>query len=53
MQALRRRFNSFTNRHPLLTMLATMILLVLAWSMLPDDPPTIDAPRVALTRGSV
>lgn len=53
MKALHLRFTNFTNRHPMLTMLATMLLLVLAWSMLPDDPPNLDAPRVASTRGSV
>lgn len=52
MQALRRRFNTFTNRHPLLTMLATLILLVLAWSMLPDDPPYFNAPHAALSRNA-
>lgn len=52
MQALRRRFNTFTNRHPLLTMLATMLLLVLAWSMLPDDPPYLNAPHAALSRNA-
>lgn len=52
MKALRLRFTNFTNRHPMLTMLATMLLLVLAWSMLPDDPPYPDAPRVALSRNT-
>lgn len=51
MRALRLRFTNFTDRHPLLTMLATMLLLVLAWSMLPDDH--IDAqPRAAFSRSA-
>lgn len=47
MKALCIRFNAITNKHPLLTMLASMLVLLLAWSMLPADPPAIDAPQFA------
>lgn len=52
MRALHRRFTNLTNRHPLLTMLVTMLLLVLAWSILPDDPPYLRAPHAALSRNA-